>query len=217
MHQWHSQVVWAAERGDWGLARQLIDEGHDVEERGHCGWTALGMAAAHGHLDTMRLLVEQKGADLEARDDDGRTALLWAAASGKLEALDYLIARGARFDQAGSDERQRQALAWAAQNGFAAVVERLAALGADVRVADAGGETPMSLAISRTRWNVAAVLADLGAEVPDEHAARFTEKRGAGQPWGSPGEWWARSGGGWGGNNWSGHGWGQRWDWHEAG
>ena len=105
MHRWHSKIVWAAEKCNWVLVKEFIDAGHDVEKKGHCGSTALGMACAGGHLETIRRLVEEKGADLEARDDHGKTALVWASACGKLQAVRYLVAKGARFDREGADSR----------------------------------------------------------------------------------------------------------------
>merc|ERR1740121_1864154 len=129
-------------------------------------------------METVRLLVECHGADLEARDDHGKTALVWAAANGQLQAADYLVSKGAKLDLSGSDNRYRTAAAWASQNGFADVAEMLAAHGADLAAKDEVEKTPMLLAACRGRWEVVAVLAARGVEVPPEHRAAYQESAG---------------------------------------
>eukprot|EP00747_Dinoflagellata_sp_TGD_P042776 gnl/TRDRNA2_/TRDRNA2_142291_c0_seq1.p1 gnl/TRDRNA2_/TRDRNA2_142291_c0~~gnl/TRDRNA2_/TRDRNA2_142291_c0_seq1.p1 ORF type:complete len:291 (+),score=38.08 gnl/TRDRNA2_/TRDRNA2_142291_c0_seq1:71-874(+) len=131
------------------------------------------MAAAQGHLDTVRLLVEGKGAELEARDDDGKTALVWAAANGHVATLDYLLSKGARRD--GTDGRGRPAISWAAQNGFHDAVELLLARSADAASQDLEGATPMTLAAVKSRWQVVSVLERHGVSVPRAYQARLLE------------------------------------------
>jgi len=41
------------------------------------GGTALMLAAANGHAETVKLLLD-RGADLKVRDNEGKTALVWA-------------------------------------------------------------------------------------------------------------------------------------------
>jgi ankyrin repeat protein len=58
------------------------------------GHTALMSAAAAGHADVIRLLIEA-GADVRAVDDEGATALSIARANGHAEAAAALVAAGA--------------------------------------------------------------------------------------------------------------------------
>lgn len=176
MHQWQSRVVWACERGQWDLAMKLMEEGHDIEQKGHCGWTVLVVAAARGHMDTVRYLVEHRTANLESRDDSGRTAILWAAAHGQCAAVEYLIAKGAHFDSEACDNQWRTPAAWAAQNGFVEVVEILASKGADLNIQDKEGNSPITLAATRGRRKVVAALAAHGIIAPHEYATQDNGK-----------------------------------------
>jgi len=54
------------------------------------GQTALMLAASHGRLDMVRLLLEA-GANVNVRDEDGSTALMCAAEHGHANILKYLL------------------------------------------------------------------------------------------------------------------------------
>ncbi|GFN95103.1 KN motif and ankyrin repeat domain-containing protein 1 [Plakobranchus ocellatus] len=54
--------------------------------------TALMLAASHGRVHTVRLLVEA-GADLNAQDEDGSTALMCACEHGHLDIVNFLLAQ----------------------------------------------------------------------------------------------------------------------------
>ena len=55
------------------------------------GGTALMLAAANGHTETVKLLLERK-ADLNVRDNQGKTALAWAREKGHTEIIQLLEA-----------------------------------------------------------------------------------------------------------------------------
>jgi ankyrin repeat protein len=65
----------------------------DARERWY-GRTALMIAAAEGHLDAVRLLVEA-GSDLRLTDEEGSTALSLARSYGHLDVAALLAAAGA--------------------------------------------------------------------------------------------------------------------------
>ena len=59
------------------------------------GQTPLSIAAEHGHLDVVKLLVKEGGADVESEDKCLRkTPLSWAAAPGHLEVVEFLVEEG---------------------------------------------------------------------------------------------------------------------------
>jgi len=68
-----------------------------VNARGELGDTPLHDAAAYGHVDVARLLVE-RGADVNARSNDGWTPLHVAAYKGYLDVARLLVESGADVD-----------------------------------------------------------------------------------------------------------------------
>ena len=55
------------------------------------GQTALMLAASHGRLDMVELLVSTAGADVNVRDEDGSTALMCAAEHGHMDIVKFLL------------------------------------------------------------------------------------------------------------------------------
>ena len=77
-----NQLVWA---------QKLIDKGADVNQK---GWTPLHYAATKGHIDIMRLLIENH-AYLDAESPNGTTPLMMAAHYGTPMATKLLLEEGA--------------------------------------------------------------------------------------------------------------------------
>lgn len=93
------------------LSLLLLTQGHhraNVEAVDANGATALGVAAAKGHVVCARMLIEV-GAELEG--GVGQTALTQAAAYGKPACVELLITSGASLRAKGEDGRT--ALSWA--------------------------------------------------------------------------------------------------------
>lgn len=86
-----SPLMIAALKGDLDAARRLIARGADVNKT---GWTPLHYAATHGHLDVIRLLLEQH-AYIDAESPNGSTPLMLAAKYGSREAVKLLLDEGA--------------------------------------------------------------------------------------------------------------------------
>ncbi len=55
------------------------------------GQTALMLAASHGRLDMVELLINSAGADVNVRDEDGSTALMCAAEHGHMDIVKFLL------------------------------------------------------------------------------------------------------------------------------
>ena len=105
------KIVGAAGRGDTAQVERLIEKGVDVnttmtvEHAGQTieGVTALHVAAEQGHVDIVKLLIEN-GADLDAGVTSGQapgaTALHMAAEQNRIEAARILIENGADLNAA---------------------------------------------------------------------------------------------------------------------
>ena len=128
------------------------------------GQTPLMWAAAEGHADTMRLLIEA-GADVNARSSiivwerqrteeprdkwlppGGLTPLLYAARDGKLESAKVLLSAGADVNIVDPD--LHTALILALVNGHFDVAGALIQAGADVNMEDKVGQTALYAAVN---------------------------------------------------------------------
>ncbi len=103
----------AAARGDQPMIECLLAHGAQPDGRtryrtpDHARATALHLAAANGHVDIVRLLLD-KGAALEVRDAQHRSPLSVAAQSGHAAVVRLCAERGAQLEI--TDERGRTPL-----------------------------------------------------------------------------------------------------------
>lgn len=86
-----SPLMIAALEGKMDMCTQLIAKGADVNKT---GWTPLHYAATRGHLDVMRLLLENF-AYIDAASPNGSTPLMMAAQYGTEDAVKLLLDEGA--------------------------------------------------------------------------------------------------------------------------
>lgn len=73
------------------ILKMLIEAGVNVHAKSEM---ALRSAARRGHLEIVKLLIEDCGADIHALDDG---PLRWAAEIGQYETIKYLIEKGANI------------------------------------------------------------------------------------------------------------------------
>lgn len=186
----------ASRAGDAAIIAALLGAGADVSQSHPTGETPLMAAARTGGVDAVRLLLEH-GADANARDAyQHQTALMWAAAEGHLDVVDVLLAAGAdpNLQARVSTLQERSinadyptggftALMWAARNGDEAIVRRLVAGGADLDLTNGDGATAMMIAIVNDRFDMAALLLELGAGVDDGSLYYAVEMRDATTDW----------------------------------
>lgn len=91
------QVVFtdALRTGKVNVVKKYLDNGSATVNEKSFAWSALQMAADKGHLDVVKLLVEN-GAELEyAHPVNKMTALHLAAYSGHDDVVKYLLSKGA--------------------------------------------------------------------------------------------------------------------------
>jgi cytohesin len=129
--------VFAAERGDLALAKQLLLEGADLDVVGDSKLTPLMAAAMHADAELVELLLKKK-AGVNAKDDDGATALHHAVApprddladseaADRRRTVELLLDNGASINA--KDNLERTPLHFASD---IPILELLLARGADI-------------------------------------------------------------------------------------
>lgn len=126
----------AARAGETELVTGLVKAGVPVETRDAKGYSALILAAYHGHLATVEALLAL-GADGCAGDARGSTALMGAAFKGYVPVIERLSKEPCAVDQANA--LGQTALMFATLFGRNDAARALEAKGADPTRRDAAG------------------------------------------------------------------------------
>ena len=175
----------AATNGDAEIVTALLDAGANANAAIPAGETVLMTAARTGDPETVNRLLA-KGADVNAKESSfGETALMWAAAENHAAVVTLLTQRGADLNAVSdlltfSNARVDIAtmvttalprggltpLMYAARQGALDSTRALIAAGADLKRADPDGMSAMLIAIINAHYDVAALLAEKGAD-PD--------------------------------------------------
>jgi len=171
----------AALTGNAALLEALLKAGADAESPNADGQTALMVVARTGSVEAARVLITH-GANVNAVERwRGQTALMWAVAQGHPAMVRELIARGAHVDARSTvNDWSRQVTAepraiyrpaggltpllFAAREGCVACGVALIEGGADLGLSDPEGISPLLMAVINTRWDLAMLLLDRGAE-----------------------------------------------------
>ncbi|KAG0027985.1 hypothetical protein BGZ81_005119 [Podila clonocystis] len=112
------------------------------------GMNPLHFAAARGHSEVVRILVDQAGAGVDMQDREGETALLKASYSGSLPTVCFLLKRGANVHQ--RDKDGWTALHNSSSRGYIDIAQVLLEKGeADINARSKMGHTPLINAASK--------------------------------------------------------------------
>ncbi|CAH0042594.1 unnamed protein product [Clonostachys rhizophaga] len=151
----------AANKGEFGLAQQLLDMGADLETRDKRSSTPLYIAAYRGHPRVVELLVS-RGASVGATNIERWTPINVAASFGHLQIVRLLWEKGANITTPNQDGWT--ALYSASRYGHFDVVEFLADKGADISKRDNHRMPPLLAAASHNYVNIVQLLSDRGAD-----------------------------------------------------
>jgi ankyrin repeat protein len=181
----------ASRTGDVEMMELLLKAGADPKRTHPEGETTLMAASRSGSVAAVRLLLD-RGVDVNATDSfQKETALMWAAAQGHLEVVDALLKAGAnpnlQAHVTSITERKNAdhptggftALMWAARNGYEDIVRRLIQGGADPNLKNGDTASAAMVAMYNDRFDLAALLWDLGSDVNDGSLYTAVEMRDA--------------------------------------
>jgi ankyrin repeat protein len=152
---------------DWldandGSTAEFLERGGDPNARDKDGGTALMAAAMRGSMAMARELIA-KGATVDAADADGLTALMIAARFGHAIIVEDLLRAGADVNLAKRGSDGSSALHAAVQRDRRDAVEALLEAGANPNARNAGGVTPLAVAMDPRLTQVRVLLVRHGA------------------------------------------------------
>lgn len=137
----------SAGAGDIESLQLLVRSGADLSRLDRYGLSVAHAAEETGCLPVLRFLIEACGVSPDSASPNGWSLLHSASERGHEETVVYLLSRGAQalcFNEAGSTP-----LHYACSGGALPVVEWLCGHGADCHSKEAGGETPLDVAVRK--------------------------------------------------------------------
>ena len=168
----------AAENGTVSVLKLLIDsksakQGEDtkgqkyVDVISNTGFTAVIIAAAHGHIDALKYLLTEASADVNAMHETHVTPLMYAAASGHIEAMELLLDVG-KVDLNELHTNGGSALLEASTGGQGEAIKYLLKRGAKPDLVDLDGVTPLHAVTSKGDYNGTVALLEALEQIMSE-------------------------------------------------
>lgn len=139
-------LFWAARRSSTDCIRLLLQHGTNPNSISIDRQTPLTVSAQYGHLDAVRMLLDEPSTEVALRGKSGRSALSFAVANGHLEIVDVLLERGA-FSPDDQDNMHWTPIFWAVQGDYAGIVQLLSKQpSVDINWVDKSGRSVLSWA-----------------------------------------------------------------------
>jgi len=161
---WTPLIAAAADSQDKSeIAELLIAKGADVNSKDAFGWTPLHESANSGNKEITELLIS-KGAEVNAKRKDGTTPLDWAAMSGRNQTFLLVRNHGGQFGT----------IHGPAVVGDIKSLKEFISAGADVNSKTLDGDTPLDLAMSMDKEEIAKLLLANGADVNAKNTVGWT-------------------------------------------
>nr|XP_029708093.1 ankyrin-3-like [Aedes albopictus] len=152
----------AAREGLFEKAKELLNDGFNVNALSKSKLTALHLSASAGHRLVIDLLLD-KGANINAVDEDNVTPLYLACQNGHKDVAKILIERGASIDTLAHNKLS--ALHASASKGYWNIVNLLLNEGAIDSVVDEDGVTLLHMVCENGHKKVVETLVRRGANI----------------------------------------------------
>ena len=148
------------ESGDLAQLRSWLDDGLDPNYLADRIGTGLMIAAWHGNIPMMELLVA-RGADVNRPNDLGEHALMHASWRGQAAAVKWLLEHGARVN---GEPLQWSALHYAVFAGQREAATLLLERGADINARSTNGSSVLMMAVYEGHEDLVRLLLARGAD-----------------------------------------------------
>lgn len=156
-----TQFLLAVTAGDLGVVKALFERGGDFHSRGHCGASALHLAAANNHCHMIEWLLAN-GFPPDARNDFDNSALHEAVSGDHVDAAALLLKHGADVHE--RDNNGYGLVHAATLTEDLAMLKLLLRAGADVNDISGGGCWPLYDACHDGNAEAVSYLLQAGAD-----------------------------------------------------